>query len=314
MALVDDGVLRLQDPVAEWLPELANRRVLTSPDAPLSSTVAARREVTVRDLLTFTWGFGLVVAAPGALPVQRAVDELGLGGTGRPHGFSPEEWLARLGSLPLVRQPGEMWMYHTGADVLGFLVARASGRRFGEFLRERVFEPLGMVDSGFFVPPERVHRLPVSFAHDQGSGELVVWDPSVGGKYAVAPASELGGDGLVATAADYAAFQRMLLSGGGGVLSARSVALMTSDQLTAAQKVEKDRYPHLFGDHGGFGFCTGVRAGGQFGWDGGLGTSTQCDPALGLNALLFTQVAQDSEDTPSFIREFWATVYAEEQR
>ncbi|MGW0522032.1 serine hydrolase domain-containing protein [Crossiella sp. NPDC003009] len=317
MALVEDCRLRLDDPVDEWLPELANRRVLARPDAELDDTVPARRAVTVRDLLTFTWGYGIDLTG-AETPVQKQIVELGLHVP--PSELDPDEWARRLGSLPLLRQPGERWLYHTGSDVLGLLVSRVSGQSFEVFLRERLFAPLGMVDTGFHVPAEQLHRLPTSYAHDQRTGDLVVWDPAEGGKHSKAPAFASGGDGLVSTAADYHAFQRMLLQGGKfrgeRVLSPASVALMTSDQLTPEQKVDKDRLTEYFGDHGGFGFGMGVRTVrrgfanvGQFGWDGGLGTSAQADPVAGLNGVLLTQVAQDSPVTPRLIKDFWTTAY-----
>lgn len=320
MALVEEGRLRLDDAVERWLPELADRRVLRQPDGPLTDTEPARRPITVRDLLTFTWGFGMVLAPPDTYPIQTAIRELGIGSDGTsPSALEPDEWLRRLGGLPLMRQPGEQWLYNTGSDVLGLLVSRVAGRSFGEFSRERIFEPLGMVDTGFSVPAGQLHRLPTSYAHDPERGGLVVWD-EVGGKYSSPPAFEVGGDGLVSTARDFHAFFHMLLDGGRGpngrVLSAESVHAMTTDQLTPAQQAEKSRFPEYFGDHGGFGFGMGVRtvprggAGiGQFGWDGGLGTSVQADPTLGLIGVLLTQVAQDTPDTPRLIAKFWDLAY-----
>ncbi len=317
MVLVEDGRVRLDDPVERWLPELADRRVLRRVDGPLDDTEPARCPITVRDLMTFTWGFGMVLAPPDSHPIQVAMRELGIGSDGTsPSALDPDEWLRRLGTLPLMRQPGERWLYNTGSDVLGVLVARVAGQSFGAFLADRLFEPLGMRDTGFHVPASEIHRLPTSYAHDPETGALVVWDPADGGKYSRPPAFEVGGDGLVSTADDYLAFFRMLLGGGGGVLGPESVRMMTTDQLTPAQKVEKDRFEEFFGDHGGFGFGMGVRTVrrggaslGQFGWDGGLGTSAQADPAAGLFGLLLTQVAQDSPATPSLIRDFWAAVY-----
>ncbi|GAA2829637.1 serine hydrolase domain-containing protein [Crossiella cryophila] len=317
LALVEDCRLRLDDSIEEWLPELADRRVLVRPDAEVTDTVPARRAITVRDLLTFTWGFGVDLTGADT-PIRRAMLELGL--LVPPSGFEPDVWIARLGSLPLMAQPGEKWLYHVGSDVLGLLVARVTGVSLGEFLRERIFAPLGMVDTGFFVPEDKIGRLPTSYAHDPATGELVVWDPAVGGKYSKPPRFETGGDGLVSTASDYFAFQRMLLQGGKyrgeRVLSGGSVALMTSDQLTPAQKVEKDELNEFFGDHGGFGFGMGVRTVrrgfaqvGQFGWDGGLGTSAQADPGAGFSGVLLTQVALDSPVSRLLIKDFWTTAY-----
>ncbi|MEU2264665.1 serine hydrolase domain-containing protein [Streptomyces sp. NPDC019645] len=322
MILVEECRLRLDDPVETWLPELANRRVLTRIDASLDDTVPARRSITVRDLLTLTFGFGLVPAPPDTYPIQVAVRERGVIGDGTANWptVGPDEWIKQLGALPLMYQPGERWQYHVGSDVLGVLVSRVAGRSFGKFLRERLFEPLGMVDTGFHVPADRMHRLPTSYAHDPETGELTTWDKAVGGKYSRPPVFEAGGDGLVSTVDDYHAFHRMLLNkgrhGGERVLSRASVELMTMDHLTPEQKVEKDQFGDLFGRHGGYGFGMAVRTHRrdlasvkQFGWDGGLGTTAYTDPAERLTGILLTQTAMDCADTPRLHQDFWTTVY-----
>ncbi|WP_431932603.1 serine hydrolase domain-containing protein [Nonomuraea jabiensis] len=318
MILVEECRLRLDDPVDEWLPELADRQVLRSIDAPLDDTVPAARPITVRDLLTFTFGFGVVLAAPDTYPIQTAIRELGLDTTAPD--FGPDEWIRRLGTLPLMHQPGELWQYHVGSDVLSVLVARVSGQPLEEFLRERLFGPLGMKDTGFHVPADRIHRLPTSYAHNPENGELVVWDEAAGGKYSRPPLFPAGGDGLVSTVDDYHAFFRMLLNrgtfGGARILSRASVELMTMDHLTPGQKVEKDAFGDHFGRHGGYGFGLAVRthrrdlaSPGQFGWDGGLGTTAYADPAEDLVGILLTQSAMDSVHTPRLHKDFWTTAY-----
>src|SRR5215468_9347314 len=152
MTLIEECRLWLDDPVDGLLPELADRKVLTRIDAPLDDTVPAQRPITVRDLLTFLMGTGLVVAQPGEFPIQPALDEAGLSPGPAVTQVEPDEWMKRLGSLPLVHQPGEKWMYHTGSDTLGVLMARATGRPLPELLAERIFGPLGMPDTGFHVP------------------------------------------------------------------------------------------------------------------------------------------------------------------
>ncbi|MBP2324570.1 CubicO group peptidase (beta-lactamase class C family) [Kibdelosporangium banguiense] len=322
MILVEECRLRLDDPVETWLPELADRQVLTRIDASLQDTVPARRSITVRDLLTLTFGFGLVLAPPDTYPIQVAIRELGIVGDGT-SGWpttGPDEWIKQLGTLPLMYQPGERWQYHVGSDVLGVLVARVAEQSFGSFLAERLFGPLGMADTGFHVPADKIHRLPTSYAHDPMTGELSVWDSADGGKYSRPPVFEAGGDGLVSTVDDYHAFYRMLLNngthGGERVLSRASVELMTMDHLTAGQKVEKDQFGDHFGRHGGFGFGMAVRTHrrdlasvGQFGWDGGLGTTAYADPARQFAGILLTQTAMDSMDTPRLHRDFWTTAY-----
>ncbi|MFG3616459.1 serine hydrolase domain-containing protein [Nocardia sp. NPDC047654] len=317
MVLVEECRLRLDDPVDTWLPELANRRVLRNIDAPLEDTVPALRPITVRDLLTFTFGFGAVPAAPGTYPIQDAMGELGLD---VPPSVAPDEWIRRLGTLPLMRQPGELWQYHTGSDVLSVLIPRVTGQTFESFLRERILDPLGMRDTGFHVPEDQIHRLPTSYAHDPETGAPVVWDEARGGKYSRPPEFQAGGDGMVSTVDDYHAFYRMLLNkgslGGERVLSRASVELMTMDHLTPEQKVEKDAFGDHFGRHGGYGFGMAVRTHrrdlapvGQFGWDGGLGTTAYSDPVEGLTGILLTQSAMDTPATAHLHRDFWTTAY-----
>lgn len=325
MVLVDECKLRLDDPVDGWLPELANRRVLTTIDAELDDTVPARRPITVRDLLTFTFGFGMVSALPGAYPIQAAMAELGIGSDGTAPSPSPDEWMRRLGSLPLMYQPGERWAYDTGANVLSVLIARVAGQSFESFLRERICEPLGMTDTGFYVPENKIHRLPTSYAHDPETGELVVYDEAASGSWSRPPAFESGGGGLVSTADDYLAFYRMMLNKGTHrgvrVLSRAAVELMTTDHLTAEQRVGKDELfggegATGFGSQGGFGFCMAVRTVrrdyaslGQFGWDGGLGTSAFADPANRFVGILLTQAAMDAPATLRLSQDFWTTAY-----
>lgn len=320
MALIDDGALKLDDPIDRLLPELADRRVLRSLDAPLDDTVPARRPLTVRDLLTFTMGFGIVLAPPDTYPIQTAMERLSLGqGIPSPSSFPPpDEWLRRLGSLPLMRQPGEQWMYNTGSDILGVLVARASGQSFGAFLKDRLFDPLGMEDTGFFVPAESLDRFAPEYWTDPTTGATEIYDPAEGGQWGQPPAFPSGAAGLVSTVDDYAAFSRMLLNHGEHegkqILSRSSVEAMTANQLTPEQQATSGPILH---DGRGWGFGLAVftnpssdgRSVGAFGWEGGLGTSWGADPAEGLTAMLFTHRAWESAEGPELYREFWTTVY-----
>ena len=169
MALVDDGVLSLGDPVESYLPELADRRVLRSLVSALDDTVPAERSITVEDLLTFRLGFGAIMAPPGAYPVQDAEAELGLmtlGPPWPPPPFGSDEWIRRFATLPLLEQPGAAWRYNTGAHVLGVLLERASGQPLEAFLRARLFESLGMVDTSFSVPTEKQGRFTTAYRPD----------------------------------------------------------------------------------------------------------------------------------------------------
>ncbi len=197
----------------------------------------AARAITIRDLLTFTFGFGTVgemFASPTPWPVVAAADELRLATNGPPDPPvppDPDTWIAALGSLPLLAQPGERWMYNTGAQVLGVLAARAAGQRFAEMLRTRIFEPLGMPDTGFWTVD--IHRLSTAY-QPTPDGLAVLDEPD--GKWSRRPQFGDGAAGLVSTADDLLAFARMLLRGGAPVLPPEAVRAMTTDQLTPAQK------------------------------------------------------------------------------
>ncbi|WP_309139973.1 serine hydrolase domain-containing protein [Micromonospora sp. 4G55] len=187
MTLVEDGILRLDDPVDDLLPELADMTVLADPDGPLEDTVPARRTITLRDLLTYTLGTGMVPAEPGTVPIADALNALG-----KP---PPDEWMRRLGALPLIHQPGERWMYDTAADVTGVLIARATGMSFGDALRERICAPLGMKDTAFNAGGESIGRLATAYERDDAAtGEPVVEDVP-DGRWSRPPAFESGGGG-----------------------------------------------------------------------------------------------------------------------
>src|SRR2546428_1235931 len=174
MILVEECKLRLDEPVDRLLPELANRKVLRRLDAKLDDTVPANRPITVRDLLTFPAGYGIVMAPPGTYPIQTAMSERLLGqGPPKPQTPpAPDEWIRRLGTLPLMHQPGQKWMYHTPAEELGVLIARASGQPLEAFLRERIFGPLGMRDTGVSVAATKIDRLATSYQVDPNTGAL----------------------------------------------------------------------------------------------------------------------------------------------
>jgi CubicO group peptidase (beta-lactamase class C family) len=321
MILVEECRLRLDDPVDRLLPELANRRVLRRIDAPLDDTVPADRAITLRDLLTFRLGFGSVMAEPGSYPIQKAISDLQIGGDGPPNPAmvpGPDEWMRRLGSLPLIYQPGERWMYNTGADVVGVLIARATGQSFDAFLRERIFEPLGMRDTSFSVPADKIERLATGYSADPTTGALELYDTAAGGQWSRPPAFESGAGGLVSTADDYLAFCQMMLNkgkyGNQRILSRLSIEVMTSDQLTPEQRIGAEIF---FRDNSSWGFGMAVytkrddliAVPGRFGWDGGLGTSGYSDPAEQLVGILLTQCAWTSSSGPQIWSDFWTSAY-----
>src|ERR1700733_13347250 len=183
MILVDEGRLQLDDAVDRWLPELANRKVLLSIDALVHQTVPARRPITLRDLLTFRCGYGIIPIFPERLPIQRAYAEAGLAPGPVFPSFPPDELMRRYGSLPLVYQPGERWLYNAGTEILGVLIARVAGVTFGEFLQERTFPPPGRKEPAFHVPKDKQHRFATSYARDPDTKGLRVFDPPVTGKF-----------------------------------------------------------------------------------------------------------------------------------
>jgi CubicO group peptidase (beta-lactamase class C family) len=326
MVLLDECRLRLDDPVEPWLPELADRRVLSRLDGPLDDTVPARRPITVRDVLTCTFGLGMDMTVIGT-PIMNAVFEQGLTPNLPEPMPEPDEWMRRLGTLPLMHQPGERWQYQIGSDLLGVLVARVTGQSFGTFLRDRVFGPLGMTDTAFHVPAEKIDRLPALYAPDPRTGEFHVWDEAAAGRWSAPPAFEGGGGGLVSTVDDYHAYFRMLLNHGvhegERILSRPAVELMTTNRLTPEQTVARtalarDNVHISFGQgqHGGWGFGMAVRTYrgdyapvGQFGWDGGSGTSTYADPDNDLIGIMCTQVGASSPDSTQAFLDFWTTLY-----
>ncbi|MDP9827411.1 CubicO group peptidase (beta-lactamase class C family) [Kineosporia succinea] len=319
LRLVDAGVFGLDEPVGRLLPELARPRVLRRLDGPVGDTVAAERAVTVRDLLAFTAGLGVVMAAPGQYPVQAEIEAaIGAPGPPRPAKTVPaDEFLARLGTLPLLHQPGAEWMYNTASDVLGVLVSRAAGASLGEVMRAYLFEPIGMRDTGFWVPPESVDRLAVSYTFDE---TWQVFDLARGGQFTAPPPFESGAGGLVSTLDDCLAFSRLMLGGGvfegRRLLSGELFAEMTRDQLTPAQKARTFWVPGFFDTHGwGFGMAVRTVAGdgesvGSYGWSGGLGTAWACDPARRGAGILLTQRAMTSPVPNPVMQAFWSAATA----
>jgi CubicO group peptidase (beta-lactamase class C family) len=320
MILVEECKLRLDEPVDALLPELANRRVLRRLDSELDDTVPANRPITPRDLLTFTLGIGMIFE-PDAPPIQKALYELHLGFEPDPHQVpAPDEWMRRLGSLPLMYQPGERWLYNIGYDVLGVLIARAAGQDLETFLRQRLFDPLGMHDTRFSVPGEKRGRLAAQYFTDPQSGALTLFDEAGDTRWARQPAFLSGAGGLVSTADDLLAFGQMMLNDGRfgdeRILSRPSLELMMSDQLTPAQKAFEPLVPGYWESHGwGFGGSVVTRRNeianvpGKYGWDGGTGTSWYVDPAEEMVTVLLTQAAFTSANPPLVVRDFWTAAY-----
>lgn len=319
MILVEECKLRLDDPVDEWLPELANRKVLRTIDSELDDTVPAERPITLRDLLTFRSGYGEVGFLSPRAPMQKAMIEAHLPLSAWPFVGSPEELMKRLGSLPLVHQPGQRWLYHMSAEILGVLIARASNASLSAFLRERILEPLGMKDTGFSVPEEQLDRLATCYTTDFSSGDIAVFDAGAR-LFAQPPAFESGAGGLVSTAEDLLAFGRMMLNQGTyrkeRILSRLSVELMTVDQLTPEQKAMSPFFEQFWDAHGwGLGLSVVTRRAElagvprRFGWHGAFGCSWYVDPREELVGILMTQVQPGALRLPAVVLDFWTSAY-----
>ena len=215
MILVEECRLRLDDPVDEFLPELANRKVLRTIDSELDDTVPAKRPITVRDLLTYRSGYGEIAFLSPTSPLQKAMMEAGLPLSTFYFLGTSDQYMQRLGSLPLADQPGERWLYHMSAEILGVLIARVSGMPLSAFMRERIFEPLGMKDTGFTVPPAQLGRVATCYQKDFATGEIKVLEEARNDILAQPCLFESGaGDQFVSTADDMLAFGKMMLNQG----------------------------------------------------------------------------------------------------
>jgi CubicO group peptidase (beta-lactamase class C family) len=320
MILVEECALRLDEPVDPWLPELANRQVLRAIDSPLDDTVPSNRPITLRDLLTFRLGIGAVMVFPPRYPIQQAMAEAELAPGPTLPSHAPDELMKRFGSLPLLHQPGEKWLYNSGSDILGVLISRVAGTRLEEFLRERILAPLGMNDTSFSVPASKLDRLASSYWTNFATGEFDVFDGVDDSRWARPPVFESGAGGLVSTVDDLLAFGQMMLKGGKHgserILSRPSIEVMTTDHLTPEQKTASDFFPDFWNSHGwGFGVSIVTRRDdlaatpGRYGWDGGYGTSWYVDPKEELIGILMTQRVWDSPSPPSVLLDFWTSAY-----
>jgi CubicO group peptidase (beta-lactamase class C family) len=303
LSLVQDGVLGLDDPIGTWLPEMANPRVLVDPEGPLDRTTPAVRPVTVRHLLTCTSGWGCVLADS---PLQSAMFERGVFPGPLTPPMSGDEFVARVAELPLAFPPGDGWLYDTGVDVAGVLLARATGRTLAELVAERITGPLGMTATSFWTAD--VDRL--ATAYSPGPDGLAVLDPPDGAFARPVRFEELS-SGLLSTVADVLRFFCAMADGGAPVLSRESVATLTTSGLSEAQR--RAGVP-ILGPGESWGLATGVdvevarpwMAPGRWGWTGGTGTTAYVDPVRDTVCVLLTQRAmtgpQDGFD------DFWTAV------
>jgi CubicO group peptidase (beta-lactamase class C family) len=319
LMLVEEGRIRLDDPIDPWIPELADRRVMRDPAGAVDDTDASPRPITILDLFTHMSGLPSTLANVEG-PIVQAMSGLA-SGLGLRSNIGVEPWLKKLGELPLVYAPGQRMNYGFSTDVLGFLVGRASGMPFSDFLRTRLFEPLGMEDTAFFVPEDKLDRLSINYAIDFATGKRVLDDHSSDSRWAIEPSVPSGAGGLVSTADDYMKFARMLLDGGKvdgtRILSRKTIDLMTSNFLTPEQR----RMPFFGYDMwSGRGFGLGVSivdnlAGmnglssiGQYGWNGAFGTCWFNDPREDMAAIMMIQMLVGAASS-KIQRDFTTLVY-----
>lgn len=293
MTMVDEGRLALTDPVTKWLPELSEMRVMADVRGALNDAGVAQRPITFDDLMTHRSGLAYAFSVPG--PLARAYGRLS-------HGQNQDSWLGDLADLPLAHQPGERLTYSVATDVLGIALSRMEGKPLAKVLSERIFEPLGMTDTGFSVGPTGRRRAatmyqlgPDNTLHHDSMGPAPVKDPELCS----------GGAGLWSTVDDYLRFARMLLAGGTldgvRVLSGESAHLMRTDRLTTEQKQHSFLgMPYWVGR--GFGLnlsvvtdpaksrqLFGPGGKGTFTWPGAYGTWWQADPSADLILLYLIQ-------------------------
>jgi CubicO group peptidase (beta-lactamase class C family) len=309
MLLVEDARLELASAVAEWLPELAAPRVVRTPASELDDVVPIVRAITVADLLTFRCGYGFPsdFSYPAVAPLFA---DLLQGPPQPPKVPAPDEWMRRLGRIPMLSQPGDAWLYNTGADILGVLIARVTGQAFDDFLAERIFAPLGMGDTAFFVPAAKRERFTSAYRPEPDGGLVLTDRPD--GDWSEPPAFPAGGGGLVSTADDLLAFARMLLADGAGeerLLSAVSIRHMTTNHLTPSQRADATLF--LEGQGWGFGGSVDVdttdpwNVPGRYGWVGGTGTALHIVPSTGRATILLTQTEMTGPTTTGLSRDFW---------
>ncbi|MBO1330887.1 serine hydrolase [Streptomyces sp. VRA16 Mangrove soil] len=305
MTLVDEGRIALDAPIAHWLPELASPNVVRDPHGPVEDVVPAARALTVEDLMTFRAGWGF--PSDFSLPVVQLMFTL-LDPFAPKTLPDPDTWLAALARIPLLHQPGEAWLYNACSDIQGVLIQRATGTSLPDFLAERIFEPLGMKDTGFEVPAAARDRFTHLYAPTPEGGARLVDTPD--GQWTGLPAFPSGAGGLVSTADDWWAFARMLLAGGGDVLSADAVRRMTTNHLTDAQRAEIEIFTQ--GQGWGYGGSVDVErhepweVPGRYGWTGGSGCAAHLTPSTGTVTVLLSQYTMTGPTPTPMMRDVWA--------
>jgi CubicO group peptidase (beta-lactamase class C family) len=311
MMLVEEGKIGLDDAVHTYIPEWKNLGVYASgmpsllADAPASFiTTPVQRPMKIIDLAThtsgLTYGFMMRTAVDAAYRRAKITDRQTPGGL--------SEMVDQLGKLPLDFSPGTAWNYSVAIDVLGYLVKKLSDMSFGEFLRTRLFEPLGMNDTAFWVPEDKIERFASCYQPESGGRGLKLQDDARESPYAAPPKLESGGGGLVSTAEDYLRFCRMMLNSGTldgvQILSPKTVALFSLNYLPNNKEIVDLSFPGMFSEssYAGVGFSLGCGVNvnvaktrlpgslGEYFWGGAAATAFWIDPKEEMTVVFMTQV------------------------
>lgn len=299
LMLIEEGRFSLDDAINRWIPEFSDMTVLIRPDGDLHEVEPARRPITIRDLLTHRAGLGYDISCEGPLSSQLEQMETALD-----TGMSPDEWLRRLGNMPLACQPGARWLYGFSTDVLGLLISRVEGVDLASCLRKRVLDPLGMTDTTFVLPAGELRRFPVAYSYRKDGTRQIADDPARS-LWTDGERIASGGGGLISTADDYLRFARMLLEegkvGSDRLLTAKSVALLTGNHMTRTDRTREVFGCRFFaGQRFGLGVATtddvarreqtvGYASLGSFCWSGVFATTFLVDPIERMIVILLTQ-------------------------
>ncbi|MFF4903817.1 serine hydrolase domain-containing protein [Streptomyces sp. NPDC001260] len=313
LMLVEEGVLALESPVEEWLPELSKPTVVRTPSSPVDDVVPAARPITVEDLLSSRTGWGF--PSDFSLPAVQSLFTVQKDGRAPQDWPEADTWLGLLARVPMLHQPGEAWLYGTSSDLQGILIERASGRTLPDFLGERFFAPLGMTDTAFEVPPSKRHRFTSAYVPAPDGSPRLSDTPD--GRFSSVPRFRSGGGGLVSTVDDWLAFARLLVNGGTApdgrrLLTSTSVSRMTTNHLTAEQRDRATLF--LEGQGWGYGGQVDVTPSdpwnvpGRYGWVGGTGTTAHIVPPAGTVAILLTQAGMANPTPTPVMRDFWRFV------
>jgi CubicO group peptidase (beta-lactamase class C family) len=303
LMLIEDGVLALDAPVEEWLPELAKPSVVRTPSAPVEDVVPAARPITVEDLLSFRTGWGF--PSDFSLPAVQSLFTVQKDGRSLKSWPEADTWLGLLARVPMLYQPGEAWLYATSSDLQGILIARASGRSLPDFLAERIFEPLGMKDTAFSVATDKVDRFAANYQRGPDKKLKLIDDP-FGSDFTKEPGFKSGGGGLTGTSADYMRFCEMLRRGGeldgARVLGPRTIELMHMNHLPENKDLTQlalGTFSETANEGVGFGLGfastlgqvqTGTLGAGDYYWGGAASTIFWVDPKEDLSVVFMTQL------------------------